>query len=69
MVREVQAVTAFLTSLAAMLLALAAIGEVRVVRHYGMRHRRLDAGSGAQTTTNSTSIGGCFLVFRDGTVA
>jgi hypothetical protein len=26
--------------------------------NHGMQHRRLDAGSGAQTTTNRTSIGG-----------
>jgi hypothetical protein len=51
-------VTALLTLLAAVQLALAATGEVRVVPTHGMRHRRLDAGSGAQTTTNRISIGG-----------
>ena len=33
-----------------------------------MQHRRLDAGTGAQTTTNGTSIG-ADSVFHDGTLA
>jgi hypothetical protein len=51
-------VTGFLTILAAVVLALPRSVKFEGFSDRGKRHRRLDAGSGGQTITNGTSIGG-----------